>query len=766
MLRSILCWLFAFVFAASSLIANAQDSGGSAASPMLAPALMTAPQSGTAPAAPAAPAQAPLITNVQQTQPGTPAAPAAPSDKAATQPPLANAQTITDFRERNEFQDFITQSIGRTLPIFGQNLFANVPSTFAPMERVPVPIDYVIGPGDELLIRGWGQVDFDVQTTVDRNGQINIPKVGVINLTGIKYGQLSDFLKNSIGRIYRNFELSVTMGQLRAIQILVVGHAKRPGTYTVSSLSTLVNTLFASGGPSGSGSMRRIQLKRGDQVITEFDIYDLLLRGDKSKDVKLLPGDVIYIPPVGPMAAVAGSVNVQAIFELNKEKTLGDLVKLSGGMTTTAAGEIISLERIADRKTRRVAQFPLTPEGLANPVGDGDLVQVLAIRPSFDNAITLRGNVASPARMPWRAGMKIKDLIPEKQALIVADYWIQRNLETRNDINSQGQLRREIKRTLPEVNWDYAVIERLKLDDLTTVLIPFNLGKALEGDVDNNVVLEANDVITIFSKDDIQVPTAKRNKIVRLEGEVGTPGIYQILPGETLRQLVSRIGGLTPNAYLFGAELTRESTRNFQQKRLDEALDRLETDVQRNFSTSAQAAITTDEAATLRAQFQGQMGLVAKLRQLKASGRIVMDIPPNGMPGKHLQDLVLEDGDRFFVPPVTSVVSVAGAVYNPNAFVYRPDKSVKDYLVQAGGPLPSADSSNVYLVRANGEVQSSSQSSAFLGGIQGERLMPGDAIVVPEKLTKFFWSKELREWAEIFYKLSLGVVGLKVLSDL
>ncbi|HYU70896.1 MAG TPA: polysaccharide biosynthesis/export family protein, partial [Burkholderiales bacterium] len=180
-------------------------------------------------------------------------------------------------RERNEFQQFVMQAIGRDLPMFGANLFRTVPSTFAPVDNIPVAADYVVGPGDEIQIRAWGQIDVDYNASVDRDGTISVPKVGVINVAGIKASDLPAFLKTVFGRTFRNFQLTATLGRLRSIQIFVVGQAKRPGTYTVSSLSTVVSAVFAAGGPSTKGSMRNIQLKRGNLVVAEFDLYDLLL---------------------------------------------------------------------------------------------------------------------------------------------------------------------------------------------------------------------------------------------------------------------------------------------------------------------------------------------------------------------------------------------------------------------------------------------------------------------------------------------------------
>src|SRR5205823_294946 len=178
------------------------------------------------------------------------------------------------------------------------------------------------------------------------------------------------------GRTFRNFQLTATLGKLRSIQVFVVGQAKRPGTYTVSSLSTLVTAVFAAGGPSSKGSMRNIQLKRGNQVVAEFDLYDLLLSGD-----------VIYIPPVGPLVAVTGSVNVPAVYELKQSTVLFDLIRWAGGLATTAAGQKATVERIEDHKARKVEEFPLDMGGLSRAVRDGDLVTVYSLVPRFDNAV-------------------------------------------------------------------------------------------------------------------------------------------------------------------------------------------------------------------------------------------------------------------------------------------------------------------------------------------------------------------------------------------
>ena len=431
------------------------------------------------------------------------------------------------------------------------------------------------------------------------------------------------------------------------------------------------------------------------------------------------------------------------------------------------------------RKTRVVEALALDPSGLARSLADGDIVNVYTLSPRITNAVTLRGNVATPTRFPWKQGMRVSDVIPDRSVLIIPDYWMNRNRAGRpqnwiaekekenvtpNGGEAQARAKQDVKRPGAEVNWDYALIERLNPVDFSTNLIPFNLGRAIADKAsEQDPRLEPGDIVTIFSRDDFPSAQARQTKFVRLEGELQAAGVYQLLPGETLRQVVANVGGLTPNAYLYGAEFTRESTRVEQQQRLNESLQRLETEMQRSGIQRAQGVMDPEQAQSLQAEAQAQRTLLAKLRELKATGRIVLELKPNASSYKDLPELVLEDGDRLYVPPRPSTVSVFGAVYNQNAYIYRSGKQLSYYLSQAGGPTKDADKSSLYVLRADGSVLSKRQSN---WGFNGERLYPGDTVIVPEDLNKTNWTRELKDWTQIFYQLALGVVGLKVLSDL
>jgi protein involved in polysaccharide export with SLBB domain len=788
-----------------------------------------------------------------------------------------------------DFQLLVRGSLGNLLPVYGDSLFRLVPSTFAPLREVNVTPDYVLGPGDQLVIRIWGQVNFNAQLTVDRSGAVYLPQVGEIHVAGLPYAQVRDHIRDALAHIYKSFDLNVEMGQLRSIQVLVVGQARRPGTYTLSSLSTLVTALFATGGPSVQGSLRDIQLRRGGQTVAHFDLYNLLIFGDMSKDAQLLPGDVIYIPPVGPQVAIAGDVHVPAIYELNGETTVEQALRFAGGLSSTASLTRASIERVDAEKNRTVVDVSLqAPAGLGTPLQQGDLLRVLPISPQFQNTVTLRGNVAETGRFSWHPGMKLSDIIPDSKALITRDYWERRNQlgipgpefkpeYTNNpdyyprdlngyqtgaaqyDINgvpifngqsqsnnSQGQstngassrvngqapaqnnsqntnqpsqqsddpnciptstpqqnpygqnpgsntqginsqngqpctttgsrsLADETQTSagnlprpaltvalpVPEIDWSYAVIERMNLQTLTTSLVPFNPGQLIiDHDASQNLALEPGDVVTIFSQADIKVPQAQRTKFVRLEGEFKQAGIYTALPGETLPQLVARAGGFTPEAYLFGSNFTRESTRILQQLRLNDYLQNLELEIDRATIAASASIGSVDPSATAASR-----SLVERFRSIRATGRVVLDIPRNSAGIDNLPNIQLEDGDRFVVPTKPSTVNVVGAVYDQNSFLFKNTQSVGSYLRLAGGPTKSADGRDSFIIRADGSVISrKSQKGVFGNTFASMHLNAGDTVVIPEKVPHPSGLRNFINYTQIFSQLALGAAAIAVLQ--
>jgi polysaccharide export outer membrane protein len=691
---------------------------------------------------------------------------------------------------RTEFQQMVEATTGRRLPIFGASLFTSVPSTFAPVSDVPVGPGYILGPGDEINVQVSGQVNDQLRLAIDRSGALSIPGVGSVHVAGLPYSQLNGFLTSQLSKIYRGFTVSAQLGSLRTIQVFILGQARRPGTYSISSLSTLTNAIFASGGPSPFGSVRDIQVKRGGVTITHFDLYDLLLNGDKSKDVSLATGDVIFIPFVGPQIAIVGSVDTPAIYELKTGDpktgmTVADALQLAGGQTAVAAGSTVRLERIFDHAMRSVEDVKLDNTNLT--LRDGDILSVASVTDRFRDAVTLRGNVANPGRYVWHPGMRISDLIPSKEALITRNYWRKRNqlgqlaqdyqpdrpdtstqsegaLEVHGNAsdkradtmtaqdgstsnanpdaggtsvgaaltgnNSPFAAKTDVILSAPDIYWSYAVIERQSAGDLTTSLIPFNLGKVvLDGDASQNLELLPNDVVTIFSKADIRVPSSLQTRYVRLEGEFDAAGVYSVLPGETLHGLLRRVGGFTPDAYLYASEFTRESTRRVEQQRLREYADELEAQLSATNAANQARAISPADSQEQSATTADARSAVARLRNLHPIGRIVLDLKPDSQ------------------------------VYNANAFVFAPGQHVIDYLQRAGGPDREADKRRMFLLRADGSVVSRQYADVAKAPIY-----PGDTIVVPPVLDKRAFLQKVLSIAQIVGNFGVGIAALDILA--
>ena len=514
----------------------------------------------------------------------------------------------------------------------------------------------------------------------------------------------------------------MSLGQLRGLRVFVVGPAQRPGVVTLSSQSTLLSAVVAAGGPSPSGSMRKILLRRDGKVISELDVYEFLVQGDKSRDVQLVAGDVVVFQPAGPRVALNGSIDTPAIYELKSaQEPIRDVLRYAGGAPVLANPNRVQLERIDPAQplaTRFVETFRLDATGQQTALRDGDVVTLLAISPQFANAVTLKGHVAQPLRYPFTPGMRVRDLIPDRDALITPDFYRRKNLlvqvieddervrlreenerandggtrggrsaadfaqgiggspdarsdvrgsprsQNRDDTGRQDMERSGIDRgtngtavqrgargergergerssireddrlaalrarrtpaaLFDELNWDYATIERLN-PDLSTQVIAFNLGKAvLQGDEANNIALAPGDVVTVYSQKDVRVPVSRQTRLVSLEGEVNAPGIYQLQAGETLKSLIGRAGGFTPQAYVYGLDLSREETRVRQSENLATAISRLEAlsavqaardAANRRDDASGAASTTVVSNAATQAQ-------LARLSRIQPNGR-------------------------------------------------------------------------------------------------------------------------------------------------
>jgi len=571
------------------------------------------------------------------------------NEQRAIQPVLPPARTASVARaDTAGFAAFVTGVTGQPLQVFGADLFGDVPSTFAPFEGAQANEDYLIGTGDELQIRGWGMVDIDISATVDRSGSIYIPRVGSVKVSGVRYGDLQGYLKKAVGKFFTNFELSASIAQTHSLQVYVVGHAVRPGTYTLSAMSSLLNALFTSGGPDASGSMRNIHLKRGGQTVATFDVYDMLLKGDKSRDLTLRNGDVIYIPEVGPLVALTGNVKRPAIFELKGPATLQDVTSWAGGFDSAASSKQVIVEKNINNRFQSILDVTVDKDG-----GSGALAAV---------------PVASA------------------------------------------------------------------------------------------------DILRVFSPGAIAVQSQLQTEYIRVSGEVKQTGVIKLNKGETLRELMSRIGGVTENGYIYATELRRDSIRAAQQAKLDEVADRFERELDSAATQRLRSTTDKENASKVAMEAEQQRRIVQKLRTVKATGRIVLELPGADAQVKNLPDVPLRDGDSVYIPRRPSTVDVLGSVFQQNTFVYRPKRTVSNYVDLAGGVTDGADKSEMYVVRADGTAQSG-RNTGWFSGLGGAALNPGDTVVVPEKIIRGSLMQDLKEWTAIFYQFGLGAAGLKVLKD-
>jgi len=292
----------------------------------------------------------------------------------------------------NAFQTFIFQSSGKALSIYGQNLF-NLNNPYSSIESSNIPTDYVLGPGDELLVKIYSpSIDIDQRFVINREGMISLPKIGPVSLAGTKVSDLEGRLKNELSQTLSDFNLYVSMGQLRGIEVYVTGQARLPGKHNLSSVSTMINALFATGGPNSNGSMRNIQLVRGGRVINTIDLYDFISKGNRGMDIRLLPGDVINIPSIGKQVALMGIIPSPAIYELSEKNnnSLQEIIQLAVGLSALNTPLKAVLERIENNSVNPLVAYSidLSSESLKMKLRDGDMVTLLPINPSFSNAVS------------------------------------------------------------------------------------------------------------------------------------------------------------------------------------------------------------------------------------------------------------------------------------------------------------------------------------------------------------------------------------------
>ena len=754
-------------------------------------------------------------TPAQGGQPQTPAQGCQPQTPAQSAgPPAGNAQRTTPVPERE--RGFI-QPIQQPIPYPDipslTALYTQVPSGGAPLSRfgsdtfvsgtgnaegfpqdVPVGPDFVLGPGDNIVVNMWGSQTSRAIEAIDRQGEITLPEAGTIALTGMTIAQAQNAIQGLLNTQFKDEHVEISLGRVHTVRIYVVGDVQRPGAYDVSALSSPLSALYAAGGPTSRGSLRVMRQFRGKNLVREIDLYDFLLKGVRSDAERLLPGDVLMVPPVGSEVWVEGIVHHPAIYELNQEQTLKQVLDLAGGALATASLKEIKVTRVVAHERRTMLDLQLSgdPAQLQQQLADfkmqdRDDVTIAQILPYNENAVFLMGHIYRPGMYPYREGMTVSDLLHSYQDV------------------------------LPEPS-DHAELVRLVPPDYHPETTPFNLRDLLVGNI--SLPLQPFDLIRVYGRYEIDAPMVSINgevlrpgeypmskgmtvsalikmaggfsrsayraqadlagyeiqngqkvlvnhrevaaeaavegdssadavlqpgdvvsirqlegwknigAAVTITGEVEHPGSYAIVPGEHLSAVLKRAGGFTADAYPPATVFERPQVRELSEQARQQMIRRIE-NTPVEFRSGTMAQAAAG-ALEQALQQQREQALQA-LRNMQPSGRLVVNISTDiGRWENTAADIELNASDSLTIPKRPNFVVVSGQVFNPGAISYVPGRDLNWYLRKTGGPTRLGDKRTIYVLHADGSVtpKLNGWDSSFLH----MRMRPGDDIFVPEKV--------------------------------
>jgi len=550
---------------------------------------------------------------------------------------------------------------------FGYEFFHRLPAPDLPVEDITVGPEYVVGVGDEILITLWGDIERRFARVIDRQGRLVLPEAGVVTAAGRTLGELRQELEAVFGQLYRGARMTVSLGDVRTIQVYVSGDIHRPGTYTMSALSTVLSALYHSGGPTASGSLRRIMLSRRGQEQRDIDLYEFLLSGDRNSDVPLQSGDVVHILPLGPTVKVSGEVRRQAIYEIHDGETLRNIVQMAGGLTDLALHERITVDRYSESLGEQLYRIDWNDSAQDISMRGGDEVSVYSVYHAHPKEfVEIYGRVHEPGIYRLVPGLRVADLIFRAGGLEEGAY---------------GE-RAELTRVI-EANGDSFT---------RTELHPFRLQDLLDDpNSDQNLSLQKGDKVFVRT-----TPGWQPSPVVALKGEVRFPGKYGLKGlSDRISDLMERAGGATPDAFLKGAQLHRH-----------------------------------------------------------LEGRIIIDFSEALQSLDSSDNIELADRDSIYVPRLPETIRVSGAIANPGHLLYVPGKKSSYYVANTGGFLENANRGAVKIMRVTGEVISAKRR--FWPDPEVRR---GDEIVVlvQEERRPVDWGKRLRESATIIASLATTV---------
>lgn len=665
--------------------------------------------------------------------------------------------------------------------IFGADLFRNNNLTFEPNLNIATPVNYILGPNDQLNINVYGNSQVNWKLEVSPEGNINVPGIGIINVAGKTIEQATSIIKNKLTSnnyaIGRGTNVQVTLGNIRSIKVTMVGQLQRPGSYTLPSLATVFNALYAAGGPNENGSFRQIEIIRDNRIIRHLDIYDFLLKGDQSNNITLQDQDIIRVPTYRVRVEMKGEVKTPALFEVLPGETLQDVIRFAGGFTDQAYTALINVSQISDQQ-RRITDVSESDFRNYMPLR-GDIYTVSKILNRYENRVTINGAVFRPGQYELDNGLTLSGLIKKAAGLREDAFTGRGSISRLEPDNSIKQVAFNVKDVMSNPSADIP----LQREDIITISSIFNLRDkytvSIKGDVrrageyvyadsmsvqdliikaggfmqgasprrieiarrlsnsdPNSKVSPVARVFTVDVDPDLKsmqadfklrpydivsvytLPGYEPQRTVKVEGEVIYPGYYAIQKkNERISDIIARAGGLTASADADGGTLRRENIAIL-------GINKYKTDT---------SSILQEQQARLSRLKQSYNDSTASEEIQMRNNYVGIDmtaiIKKPGVNG----DLIVEDGDIIRIPKQEQLVRVNGEVLYPSAVVYSKNKSFKSYVLNAGGFSPNALKRGAYVVYPNGTVKGTGK---FLFFNSYPNIKPGSEIYVPKHPTR------------------------------
>ena len=690
-----------------------------------------------------------------------------------------------------------TEDLARSNQVFGRNIFNTRNLTFEPSVNIATPLNYRLGPGDEVIIDIWGASQNTIRQQISPDGTINIQKIGPVNLSGMTIAEANDYLKRTLNKIYNGLnntndptsDIRLTLGGIRTIQINVMGEVVQPGTYSLSSFSTVFHALYRAGGVSEIGSLRNVQLVRNGKNIATIDVYQFIMKGNIQDDIRLQEGDVVIVPAYEVLVKIDGKVKRPMRFEMKKDENLSTLISYAGGFDADAYTRSLRVVRQngQEYEVNTVKDLDYSVYKMRN----GDVVTTEAILNRFTNKLEIRGAVYRPGIYQLNGRLNtVRELVNEAQGL-TGDAFLNR-----------------------------AVLYRQR-EDLTTEVVPVDIKAIMDG-TSQNIILTKNDILYIPSIHDLE----DRGDVV-IHGEVAKPDSYSYADNMTLEDLIIQAGGLREAASVVRVDVSRrirnpystvdndtigrtytfslkegfvvDGTPGFVLQPYDEVYVRRSPGYQAQQNVSVEGEILFEGSYAMTSRTERLSDLIRKaggstknayLRGAKLTrvategekkrmedvlrlmsrqlGEAMMDsldihVEDHFTVGIDLEkalanpgstaDIVLREGDVVFIPKSTNTVKINGAVMVPNTVSYISGKHIDYYLNQAGGYADNAKKSKKFIVYMNGQVTK-------VKGSGKKQIEPGCEIIVPSRSKKRTNMGEILGYATSFSSLGMMIASL------